>query len=180
MRTLAMRTQASFILIRHLRKETGGKAIYRGTGSIGIVGAARAGLVVAVHPEDENLRVVATSKSNLAQRQRPLAFALMPNEEWACAFVDWRGPVDMSADQLLSGLKVNVIDGELRRCCQVIEQVLANGREVWSADLNAAAMEESHFSETMMRRAKAELGVLTRQCSEPGKRGWKVRLPYSE
>ena len=38
----------------------------RGGGSIGIIGAARAGLLIARHPEKEHVRVLALTKSNLA------------------------------------------------------------------------------------------------------------------
>src|SRR5918997_427133 len=44
---LAERKGAAVLLVRHLNKSAGGNALYRGGGSIGIIGAARAGLVVA-------------------------------------------------------------------------------------------------------------------------------------
>lgn len=44
---LADRAGCTVLLLRHLNKTTGGSALYRGGGSIGIVGACRAGYVVA-------------------------------------------------------------------------------------------------------------------------------------
>ena len=69
---VADRTGACILVVRHLRKSEGGNHLYRGGGSIGIIGAARAGLVVAFDPDDETpdpamrRRVFAVAKSNLA------------------------------------------------------------------------------------------------------------------
>ncbi len=52
---LAEETGAAVLVVRHLNKATGGVALYRGGGSIGIIGAARSGLLVAADPDDENL-----------------------------------------------------------------------------------------------------------------------------
>ena len=42
----------AILLVRHLRKSGGANAIYRGSGSIGIMGAVRTGLMIARHPDD--------------------------------------------------------------------------------------------------------------------------------
>jgi hypothetical protein len=63
-------------VIRHLNKAAGGNALYRGGGSIGIVGAARSGLLIAKHPEDDGRRVLASIKSNLAAPAPSLVFSL--------------------------------------------------------------------------------------------------------
>jgi hypothetical protein len=46
---MASRTGAAVVIVRHMNKDTG-SALYRGSGSIGIVGGARAGLLVAPDP----------------------------------------------------------------------------------------------------------------------------------
>ena len=48
---LAEATGATIVLIRHLNKQAGGNPLYRGGGSIGIIGAARMGLLVAPDPD---------------------------------------------------------------------------------------------------------------------------------
>jgi hypothetical protein len=50
---LAERTGVAVAVVRHLNKATGGNPLYRGGGSIGIVGAARSALLVAKHPEEQ-------------------------------------------------------------------------------------------------------------------------------
>ena len=48
--SVAQRTGAAVLIVRHLNKAGGGNTPYRGGGSLGIIGAARAGLVVAEDP----------------------------------------------------------------------------------------------------------------------------------
>jgi RecA-family ATPase len=76
---MAGRTGAAVVIVRHLRKGAG-SAIERGSGSIGIIGAARAGLLVAPDPEDEGRRVLALTKSNLAKMPQALAYRLVDDE----------------------------------------------------------------------------------------------------
>ncbi|MEJ7872821.1 MAG: AAA family ATPase, partial [Rubrobacteraceae bacterium] len=87
---LAERTGAAVVVVRHLNKGVGGNALYRGGGSIGIVGAARSGLLIAKHPEDESRRVLASIKSNLAAPAPSLVFELASTETGAVR-VDWKG-----------------------------------------------------------------------------------------
>src|SRR5262249_1771394 len=72
---LAEKHQATLLLVRHLNKSGQGAAIYRGSGSIGILGAARACLLVGRDPEVDGQAVLAMSKCNLAARPRSLAYA---------------------------------------------------------------------------------------------------------
>src|SRR5205807_2386168 len=44
LKLIAQRTGVAILVIRHLNKLTGGPSLYRGGGSIGIVGAARSAL----------------------------------------------------------------------------------------------------------------------------------------
>ena len=55
------------MLIRHLNKSGGGHAMYRGGGSIGIIGAARSAFLIARDPDDETgaRRIFAVTKSLL-------------------------------------------------------------------------------------------------------------------
>ena len=71
---LAERTGAAVLIVRHLNKSAGGNTLYRGGGSIGIIGAARSGLVVAPDPEDPERRILAANKHNLSVAAPSLAF----------------------------------------------------------------------------------------------------------
>ena len=74
MSAMANRTCAAFVLLRHLNKNTGAAAIYRGGGSIGITGAARASLLLARDQANPDQRVLAVIKSTL-ERSRSCVFA---------------------------------------------------------------------------------------------------------
>src|SRR4051794_4088718 len=58
----------------------GGKAIYRGSGSIDVIGVARSAMAVAIHPDDPELRVMAHVKHNLSARGDSQLYALVHEE----------------------------------------------------------------------------------------------------
>jgi hypothetical protein len=99
--TVAERTGAAIVVVRHLNKTGGSRALYRGGGSIGIIGAARSGLLVAEDPHEPDRRVLASIKSNLAKRPDALAFRLVPDADRDVARISWEGVVDLDADALL-------------------------------------------------------------------------------
>ncbi|HET6877725.1 MAG TPA: AAA family ATPase [Jatrophihabitans sp.] len=100
---MAERTGSCVLLLRHLNKASGGSAMYRGGGSIGIIGAARVGLLAAHDPEDDTRRVLAGIKSNLAPLPDALAYQLVDSPEHGCARVEWLGVSQHSAGALLAG-----------------------------------------------------------------------------
>jgi hypothetical protein len=63
---VAERCRCTIICMRHLNKGSGTKATYRGNSSIGVIGHARAGLLVAQDPDNPKARILAMSKCNLA------------------------------------------------------------------------------------------------------------------
>ena len=97
---IAEKHRCSIICMRHLNKSSNGKAIYRGNSSIGVIGHARAGLLVAQDPDNEDKRVLAVSKSNLAAKPKSLTFVLDPVGD-VCR-VGWCGTSHYIADQLVA------------------------------------------------------------------------------
>lgn len=98
---MAERTHCCVLLLRHLNKSSGGSPLYRGGGSIGIVGAARVGLLAAVDPEDDTRRVLAATKSNLAAMPTALSYQLVDSPDHGCARIEWLGDSGHSAGALL-------------------------------------------------------------------------------
>ena len=88
---LGEETGCTFLLLRHLNKATGGTPMYRGGGSIGIVGAARAGYLVARDPDDPDTRVLACVKSNLAREPESLTYRRQSAPGTDVARVVWTG-----------------------------------------------------------------------------------------
>src|SRR5690606_9548807 len=60
------RTRCACLMLRHLNKSDSKNAVYRGGGSIGIIGAARFGSLVSKDPDDPYRRIMAPTKANLA------------------------------------------------------------------------------------------------------------------
>lgn len=73
---LAEQARFAVILVRHLNKVGQGPAVYRGTGSIGIAGAARIGMVMGQHPDNEGELVVANYKTNIGRDPKALTFRI--------------------------------------------------------------------------------------------------------
>ncbi|WP_197500509.1 AAA family ATPase [Mycobacterium sp. 852002-51961_SCH5331710] len=99
---LADETGCTILLIRHLNKAKGGDPLYRGGGSIGIVGAARAGLLVAADPDDDTRRVLASVKSNLGPAPESMAYRLIGAGDFGAARVQWEGRTTHTAQSLLA------------------------------------------------------------------------------
>jgi len=98
---LAEGARTAVLVVRHLNKAGGGHPIYRGGGSIGIIGAARAGLLVAPDPQDETRRVLAVSKSNLGPVPPSLAYRIVQSGD--ASRIDWVGVAEgCSASDLLA------------------------------------------------------------------------------
>lgn len=99
---MAEATGCTVLVLRHLNKVKGGDPMYRGGGSIGIVGAARAGMLVAADPEDPTTRVLAAVKSNLGPMPEALTYRLESVEGTGVARVQWTGSSDLDARSLLA------------------------------------------------------------------------------
>ena len=151
---VAARTDCAILLIRHLRKKGAAKAVHRGLGSIGIIGAVRAGLLLATNPAKPESRVLAVTKSNLASTPPALGLRIR-GDSAASVGIEWTGAIEVSADALALP-----VAGPLRprdRAGDWLVQQLAGGpRRV--ADLLAAAV-KAGIPEITLRRAKEELQI---------------------
>lgn len=156
---MAERNGCCVLLLRHLNKSAGGSAMYRGGGSIGIIGAARVGLLAALDPEDENRRVLAGIKSNLAEMPDALGYQLLDSPEHGCARVEWLGTTGHTAAALLAGPRDEDERTERDEAGDwLLDYLASNGYEVPSGQIKKAAHGES-ISERTLKRAKAKMHV---------------------
>lgn len=171
---LAASTGAAILLVRHLNKSAVGNPLYRGGGSIGIVGAARSGLVVGRDPEDDTRCILAMSKSNLAKRAPSLAYRVEGVNLVGIGEVPritWLGPVECDAAELLATPRAD--RGAPRRdAARWLENTLAAG-PVPAVDLQRRAKAHGLAWRTV-RRAAGEVGVAKRKRGAPGdpSAGW--------
>ena len=103
----AARTGAAIVVVRHLTKSRTTNPLYRGVGGIGIIGAARSGLLLAPDPDNPDRRVLAVSKGNLARPAPSLIFRLETLPGADVARVVWEGESPWTATQVLQTQRAN-------------------------------------------------------------------------
>lgn len=158
---MASRTGAAVVVVRHMNKGQGGSALYRGSGSIGIVGAARAGLLVAPDPDDEGRRILAVSKSNLGPKASSLAYRIVEDERYKVARVVWDGASKHTASDLV---RARVDEDEapaLAEAVRVLKEILADGPLAAGNVKRMAAT--AGVAERTLQRARHALGVTARR-----------------
>jgi hypothetical protein len=178
---LAERTGASVLVVRHLNKAAANNPLYRGGGSIGIIGAARMAFVVGKDPQDENRRVLASTKNNLALPPKSLMFGLEEAESGSVR-VNWLGHSEVSAKDILATPQDQEHADARSEAVEFLECVLADGPV--PANRVKEEAEEAGISESTLKRAKKLVGVITYRENEAGeKRGvgrWMWKLPVVE
>lgn len=172
---LAEDTGCTIVLLRHLNKAGGSNALYRGGGSIGIVGAARSAFLVARDPDDPDLRYLAVTKSNLGPEPPTLAYRLVATD-LGCARVEWEAePVPHTAAQLLSGPVSEDEKSERNECADWLSGfLLARGGSAPAADVRKAANIEGLAWRTV-QRARDRAGVISERGGFQGGSLWSIR-----
>jgi AAA domain len=123
---LAERTGAAVLVVRHLNKAAANNPLYRGGGSIGIIGAARMAFVVGREPQDENRRVLASTKNNLAKPPRSLMFTLEESEGGAVR-INWLGESEVSAKDLLATPQDHEQTDARSEAAEFLQDILSEG-----------------------------------------------------
>jgi AAA domain len=153
---LAEKHQCVILLLRHLNKDGRWRSIYRGSGAIGFIGACRSAWLVAADPNDADRCVLAQVKNNLAARQPSLVYQVV-EQEGAPPQLNWLGPCDWTADQLLAGATAPATGSPRDRAKEFLTELLANGpvtsRAVWEA------AQAEGLAKRTLDRAKEDLEI---------------------
>lgn len=169
---LAESTGCAIVLLRHLNKGKG-DPLYRGGGSIGIVGAARVGLLVAPDPDDEHLRVLASLKNNLAATLPSLTYRLAPADLYDVARVEWVGVSEHDARALLADHHDN--DGGAEAEAEAwLEDYLTQQGSSPSKDAKADAWKNARIAERSLKRAANNLKVIYESKGFPRSTWWTL------
>lgn len=174
---LGERTGAAILVIRHLTKATGSSPVYRGGGSIGIIGAARTGLLAAPDPDDETgaRRVLAVVKSNLAPIAAALTYVIepaaieSPGGSIVTSRVAWGGLSPHTAAELLELAATPADRSALEEATDVLHEILAAG-PILATDVRSEARRAGVSSRTL-DRAKAALKVRSYRVGQLGAEG---------
>jgi hypothetical protein len=172
---VAEETGCAVVVLRHNSKAQQSNVLYRGGGSIGIIGAARSGLVVGQDPEDETRTILAVAKANLGPKLPSLAYRIVGDPNGA-GRVDWLGPTAHTAKDLLREPPSQEERSQTDQACDVLRELLADGK-VDAKQARRQVMDGAGVSSRTVDIAKARLGVIAeREGYGPGGR-WVWRLP---
>lgn len=171
---LAQRTGASVIVLRHLNKSGGTKALYRGGGSIGIVGLTRTGMLFGKAKDDPELRVLAAVKNNIGMPAKSLGYRMVPVPGTDVARMECVGEVPHTADDLLVGEIITDVDAEEKTEAAIwLEEFLRPGPRPAPDIFREARRHE--FSQRAIKEAKVMLKIKPRKSGFEG--GWLWGLP---
>jgi hypothetical protein len=176
---MAKRTGCSVVIVRHLNKDQGKSAIYRGSGSIGIIGAARSGLSVGIDPTDKTRCIMVPTKANWSKAKPGIAYRIVSHQYdhngsvIKTSRIEWLGEVNITADDLLT-----VVEGQPKVGEDVagfLKAALANGPKEFNEILRAA--HKAGFTKAALFKAKEFIGVKAYPTGVDGNSGWTWELP---
>lgn len=175
---MAQRLGVAVVVVRHLNKTGGGNPLYRGGGSIGFIASARSGLLVAPDPDDPNgrRRILASTKSNLAELASSLAYAI--EAPYGVAQIHWLGSSDHSAKTLLAAQN----DGEEKTAVDEAKDFLTDLLSDGPVEAKVAKAEakDAGISERTLARAKTLLGVRAVKLGFGDSGRWMWDLPANK
>jgi hypothetical protein len=152
---LADKHRCALLLQRHLNKQGGSRALYRGLGSIAFVAACRFALLVGRDPEEPGRCVLAQVRNSLAGSQPSLVYRLT-TEGGNLPTVEWLGTSPLSADELLVG-SAQQKDNRGDQAAAFLGQFLAGGprtcQDIW------AAAKKAGLCDRTVQRAKKRLRI---------------------
>jgi hypothetical protein len=178
---MAERTGVAVLIIRHLNKATTMSPLYRGGGSIGIVGAARSAWMVGYVPDaaTKGLRFLAVAKSNLARPPEPLCWTVeaeddVPVVAWGNVLPDFDLAVALGAR---SGGDADT-PTKLDEAQRFLVALLGDG-PVAVKQIQAEA-KAAGFAQHTIERAKQELGLVAGKEGFGKGANWSWRLPEQQ
>jgi archaellum biogenesis ATPase FlaH len=149
-------TGAAAVIVRHLNKSTeNARALYRGSGSMGIAGLARSVFLLARDPDNEDRRILAAVKTNLTKTPPSVAFRIV--EEAGVPRLEYIGETTHRADDFAVPPMAPEERGALLEGVEFLKSVLSDGPRDQSQVV--AEAKEAGISAPTIQRAKRRLGV---------------------
>jgi hypothetical protein len=164
---LAARHHCVALLIRHLNKLLGSRALYRGAGSIGLTGACRSVWLLDSDPDEPDRYVMAQVKNNLAPHQPSLTYRIHAHDG-ALPTLEWTGTSPLTAAEVLArGGSRLALPGPGEEAAVFLRAFLADGPRA-TADIWPAALEEGLNVRTV-QRARDKLKIKFARAKTAGK-----------
>ncbi|MGH8255574.1 MAG: AAA family ATPase [Steroidobacteraceae bacterium] len=170
---LAQRYGVAVLMVSHLNKATTMAAIYRVTGSVAFVAAARSAFGVIKDPDDKGRRLLLPLKVNLGKDTGGLAYRIK-GESGQPPMIEWKSkPVEVDIDEVTSGARTQAKKQAVGEVADWLRDLLSSGA-VAATDLWRKA-KEAGYSE---RRVKSALNAIGGRTGPIGYgRGWQWWLP---
>ncbi len=163
---LAEKHGCAILLLRHLSKQSGTKAIHRGLGSIDLTGAARSEMLVGSLPDDENTRAFCHIKSNIGRKGKTLGFSIDGEGRFS-----WTGESQITASDLLAAPE-GPDRSKRERAQEWMSALLKSGSREEQEIRSMAELEG--FSYSTLRRAKNALRIKSRKGTFGGSWIWSL------
>ncbi len=150
LREAAKNTGCAILAVDHLNKRSGElNSHYRFGGSLAFVAAVRAAMMVGVHPEYPEMRVLAQAKSNLAGRPDSISYSI--NERG----FEWGDKIVLAADDMLI---TKPKQPKVEQAKQFLRSYpFVNGSALSQDVIEAAKANE--IGESTLEKAKGDLGI---------------------
>jgi hypothetical protein len=156
----------AILLLRHLSKMAGGKAIHRGLGSIDLTGAARSEMLAGALPDDPERRALIHVKANVGRLGRSRGYAINGDGRFT-----WTGDSSITAADLLAS-PTGPGDGKLIEATQWLTDLLGTGKR--EGKEVCALAETAGISAATLRRAKNATRVRSSKVGTSGPWMWSL------
>ena len=163
---VAEKQGCAILLLRHLSKQGGGKAIHRGLGSVDLTGAVRSEILAGSPPDDLDARAIVHIKSNVGRIGRALGYSIDGQGRF-----EWTGESQLTASDLLAA-PAGSSESKLDEACQWLTGVLGSGARR-QEEIQSLAKAEGITNATL-RRAKNALKVVSRKEGLTGQWTWTL------
>ncbi len=178
---LAKRTDCAVLIVRHLNKDAGKSPIYRGGGSIGIIGAARSAIIVSRDPTRGGHFLMMPNKLNWAARPSSLCYRTEevrlanpadPAKPIKTSRVVWEGEAELSATDVFQPQADVSDESAVADAAGFIRRCLAEGPKLTSVIFHEARAEGVE-RKVLFQAAKLS-GVLKRPEGTRGEWVWEL------
>lgn len=167
---------AAIVAVTHLNKGSGGQALYRATGSLAFVAAARAAWAVARDKTDAERRLFLPMKNNIGKDTSGLSYRIA--EDNGVPYVVWdKAPVSTSIDEALSAgaefdHEASITDEAADWLRDVLSQQSMSQKQIVTAANNGPG-----FKQRTLERAKQKLGIKSKKVGAGKDSCWVWELP---
>ena len=168
---LASKHKVAIVVVTHLNKSAQTNALYRATGSLAFVAAARAVFAVTKDKDDPTRRLMLPIKNNLGKDTSGFAYKVDTADNDAPVVTWERDPVEITAEEALTPAS-DADHSEREEAVTWLLDVLAEG-PIQAKEMQTLAREAGHSWSTI-KRAKKEASVASTKQEFSGKWVWEI------